>query len=166
MKDDKKKLCEAGRGCPYKHPWAQVAASSSLPPASEPGAVEAGADMEACKYTPYYLIKDRRATFYPSKKMRSKVWHVITTFTYHYVLHPRHIWDSTLGYPGEGTFPYPYSYHYTIYTLNKSGTLPSATLGKAPPFPTPIITQFILSKSGTLHSDTRGRAIPPSLLLK
>ena len=115
MKDDKKKLCEAGRGCPYKHPWAQVAASSSLPPASEPGAVEAGADMEACKYTPYYLIKDRRATFYPSKKMRSKVWHVITTFTYHYVLHPRHIWDSTLGYPGEGTFPYPYSYHYTIH---------------------------------------------------
>ena len=34
---------------------------------------------------------------------------------FHYVLHPRHIWDSTLGYPGEGTFPYPYSYHYTIH---------------------------------------------------
>jgi len=82
------KECLGGPDCRYNHPWkaGSASAASGLSTAVTATAARTTAELgtaaatpiqgEAmqfeCKYTPYYIINNRRIPFYPSKKKESR----------------------------------------------------------------------------------------------
>ena len=98
LQDPHAKRCE-NKNCPWNHPWD--------------------------KCTRIEMVELRYKARLPNrplsrKKLNSSVAQV-ASYCYFYMLHPRQIWNSTLGYPGEGPDDNPSYKPTTIATFNARG---------------------------------------------